>query len=170
MGKYLFCFAGLFFCAALLCSCGVSKITVQQNAIDSVIRKVEPAHNCNCDYTGKTVQVPEIKKWDVNNFYYWQQPVFVNSQSKTDYAAQAGKIKDELTTLIPTLKNYRMIFIEFRLNTTRETDTVFSSTNIGTAYFILNGCKGYSANKTNEYFIKSIKKRKDIIALCKTNN
>lgn len=169
MLKYLLIVAGIILCISSFYSCGSLTVTVQQYAVDSVIRRVVPEHNCGCKDNGKTLKLLNIKNGVTNNNFYWQI-VYVKKESGTDYAAQAVKIKKELIMLIPAVKNYKRIFIEFRMNTTEKTDTVFSSANIGTAYFIANSCSGYAAGKTHEELMKATKIKNKINSFCKTNN
>ncbi len=169
MLKNLFITAGSILCLMCFYSCGSLTVTVKQFAIDSVVRRVVPEHNCGCEDNGKTVKLLNVKNGGGNNNYYWQI-VYLKKESKTDYAAQAIKIKKELTNLVPTINNYRRVFIEFRLNTTRETDTAFSSVNIGTAYFISNSCNGFITGKTHEELMKATKPKNKITSFCKTNN
>ncbi len=169
MLKNLFITGVTILCLLFFYSCGSLTVTVKQFDIDSAVRRVVPEHNCGCDDNGKSVKLLKVKDGVINNTYYWQI-VYVKKESSTDYGAQAVKIKKELIRLVPTIKNYKRVFIEFRMNTTQETDTAFSSTNIGTAYFITNSCNGFAAGKTHEELLKDTKTKNKISSFCKTNN
>jgi hypothetical protein len=169
MLKYLFITAAAITCLHFFYSCGSLTVTVKQFAIDSAVRRVVPEHNCGCDDNGKLIKLLKVKEGVINNTYYWQI-VYLKKESSTDYTAQAIKIKKELINLVPTIKNYKRVLIEFRMNTTQETDTAFSSTNIGTAYFIANACNGFAAGKTHEELLKATKTKNKINSFCKTNN
>lgn len=156
-------------CLLFFYSCGSLTVTVKQFDIDSAVRKVVPEHNCGCVDNGKSVKLFNVKDGVNNNAYYWQI-VYVKKESSTDYEAQAIKIKKELISLVPTINNYKRVFIEFRINTTEKTDTVFSSTNIGTVYFIANSCNGFAAGKTHEEMLKATKTKNKINSFCTTNN
>ncbi|MEI7737081.1 MAG: hypothetical protein WCI49_16545 [Ferruginibacter sp.] len=167
--KNLFITAVTIICLPFFYSCGSLTVTVKQFDIDSAVRRVVPEHNCSCVDNGKSVKLFKVKDGYVNNMYYWQI-VYVKKESSTDYQEQAIKIKKELISLVPTMKNYKRVFIEFRVNTTEKTDTAFSSTNIGTAYFIANSCNGFATGKTHQELLKATKTKNKINSFCKTNN
>jgi putative hemolysin len=150
----------------LVCSsCMAPKLSIPINDVDSVIRIVNPDHNCGCDYKGKTLKLPQPNKGK-RNVYYWQT-VYIKNYAGADLLQQAQKTKSELVRLIPELNYYRRIYLEFREPQVNNIDTIFRSDNIGVAYFLKDKCHGYKAATTAKQLIKKSHNKRFEASLCK---
>jgi hypothetical protein len=159
----------LFFaCIAILAlafppGCSTGKFTAKLNEIDSMIRKVNPDHNCGCDYGDRTISYPNPKN-DNANLYFWQA-VYIK-KDETDLSGQSRKIKDELVKLLPELSKYRRLYLEYRKPGLNPSDTSLKYTVIGSAFFIKDKCNGFVKDISAKQLIKKSHKKKYENDLC----
>jgi hypothetical protein len=152
---------GLSLCCLSACSTG--KFTAKINDMDSVIRIVNPDHNCGCDYGDKTMSYP-LPKSDNANLYFWQAVYVKNDEPEP--LGQSKKIKAELVKLMPQLNRYRRIYLEYRKPGVNPSDTSLKYAVIGSAFFIKDKCEGFVKNIDAKQLIKKSHNKKFENSLC----
>jgi hypothetical protein len=146
-------------------SCVVPTFSVRYNDLDSVVRIVNPDHNCGCDYKDKSSKFYYSNNGK-RNLYYWKT-VYIKNPSEANLFQKAQKTRSELIKLVPELNNYRRFYIEFQEPTVNKIDTVFRFNIVGVAYFLSGRCNGYKPAITAKELIKKSHNKKYEASLCK---
>ena len=135
-------------------SCSSVKYTasVKLNDIDSVIRIINPTHNCGCNWGDKTYKIYTGKSFSKNN-YFWQSN-YVKSLDSVDILNDSKKIKDQILLLEPKLSQYNRFFLEYRIIDNSNADTSIKYKVIGTWYSFKNNCSGFVKDINAEKLVK----------------
>ncbi len=165
MAKNFICILSIL-CAMIYSSCSTSKnaTAIKLNDIDSVIRIVNPDHNCGCNWGDKTFTPKTGGSFGQNN-YFWQS-VFVKSFDSINIFNQSNQIREQLVKLNPGFITYNRFFLEYRLlNPSKDTSAEYKI--IGTWYKLKNSCVGF----IHDIDAKELVKRTNLISnqkkLCK---
>ena len=159
----------LLFCiyATIHSSCSSSKnySIVKLNDIDSVIRIVNPDHNCGCNWGDKTYKLNTGGSFSENNFLW--QSIYVKNIDSTDILNDSKKIRDQLQKFEPAFGRYNRFFLEYRILDTTQVDTSKKHRVIGTWFDFKNSCSGFLKNITAEKLVKKTSLQSFKKSLCK---
>jgi hypothetical protein len=123
------------------CSPAMHTATVKLNDLDSVIRIVNPNHNCGCNWGDKKYKLYTGGTFSKYN-YFWQAN-YVKHIDSIDILNDSKKIKDQILKLEPTFNEYNRFFLEYRITDNTNIDTTIKYKVIGTWISYKNGCSGF---------------------------
>jgi len=142
MSKCIFVSVALIFLLIQI-SCSPAKYTssVKLNDIDSVIRIINPNHNCGCNWEDKTFKIYAAGSFAKNSYFY--NSVYIKNIDSFDILKDSKKIKDQLVKLDPAFKDYSRFFLEYRIVDNTNADTSIKHKVVGTWFDFKNSCSGF---------------------------
>jgi hypothetical protein len=123
------------------CSPAMHTATVKLNDLDSVIRMVNPNHNCGCNWGDKTYKLYTGGSFSKYNYFY--DAVYLKSIDSFDILNDSKKIKDQILKLEPSFSEYNRFLLEYRIADNTNTDTTIKYKVVGTWLSYKNGCSGF---------------------------
>lgn len=161
------CFLLVIIFVVILSSCATSKnITfVKLNDIDSVIRIVNPDHNCGCNWGNKTYKLNTGGSFSKNNFIW--QSIYVKNIHSVDILIDSKKIQDELVKFEPAFSGYNRFFLEYRILDSKQVDTLKKYRVIGTWFNFKTTCSGFQKDISAEKLVKKTSLQSFRKSLCK---
>jgi hypothetical protein len=138
----------------LTTSCSFPKhtATVKINDLDSVIRIVNPNHNCKCNWGDKSFKLYSGGSFSKYS-YFWQASHIQNVDS-FDILNESKKIKDQIIKLEPTFNEYNRILLEYRTADNTNADTTIKYKVVGTWISYKNGCSGFVKDMNAKKLVK----------------
>jgi hypothetical protein len=134
------------------CSPAKHSATVKLNDLDSVIRMVNPNHNCGCNWGDKTIKLytgGTFSKYD----YFWQSN-YVKNIDSIDILNDSKKIKDQILKLEPSFSEYNRFLLEYRIADNTNADTTIKYKVVGTWLSYKNGCSGFVKDMDAKKLVK----------------
>ena len=142
MSKNIFVLLVLIFVVVQI-SCSPAKYTssVKLNDIDSVIRLVNPNHNCGCNWGDKTFKIYTGGSFAKNSYFY--NSVYLKNIDSFNILNESKKIKDQLLKLDAAFNEYHRFFLEYRIPDNTNADTSIKHKVVGTWFSFKNSCSGF---------------------------
>ncbi len=137
-------FISLLLIAAIIqtsCSTANYSASVRLNDIDSVIRIVNPYHNCGCNWGDKKYKLYTGGTFSKYN-YFWQAN-YVKNIDSINILNDSKNIKDQILKLEPAFNEYNRFFLEYRVADNTNPDSSIKYKVIGTWFSFKNTCSGF---------------------------
>ena len=163
--KIIIIITTVFITFLISCSPAINRATVKINGIDSVIRTVNPNHNCGCNWGNKKYKLYTGGTFSKYN-YFWLANYVKNTDS-IDVLNDSQKIKNQLLKLEPEIKEINNFYLEYRLLETNQTDTTIKYKVLGTWFSFKNSCSGFIKDMNAKKLIKKIGSKSFKQNLCK---